>query len=79
MLFDLSGDLGEVTNLAAEDPDTHGRLYGEMMGYLRGVGARFPKTNPDYDPEAYRADRKTEMRIRWGPFEGQRPLDDDEV
>lgn len=78
MLFDLSKDPGEVSNIAKQNPETYKRLFGEMMGYLKQVGARFPKPNPNYDPEAYIKDKKTATRIKWGPFEGQRPLEDDE-
>jgi arylsulfatase A-like enzyme len=79
MLFDLSHDPGEVRNIAKQKPATHQRLYDEMMRYLDEVGARFPKPNPDYDPEVYKRDKKTKERLQWGPFEGQRPLDDDEA
>ena len=43
------------------------------------VGARFPKVNPDYDPEGYRKDRSTKERLMWGSFEGEPRLDDDEI
>lgn len=79
MLIDLSKDLGEVRNIARENPEAHRKLHDEMMRYLKAVGARFPKTNPNYDPEVYRQDRTTDERLQWGPFEGQRPLDDDEA
>ena len=79
MLFDLSDDIGEVKNIAKQLPEKHKKLYEEMMRYLEEVGARFPKVNPDYDPEVYKMDRKTKERIQWGPFEGQRTLDDDEI
>jgi arylsulfatase A-like enzyme len=79
MLFDLSRDIGEVTNIAKQNPEIHKKLYDEMMGYLKKVGARFPKVNPDYDLEEYIKDKKNEYRIKWGPFEGQRTLDDDEI
>ncbi len=79
MLFDLSGDIGEVTNIAKQNSETHQKLYDEMMSYFEQVGARFPKINPDYDPEIYKSDKKTRERIQWGPFEGQRTLDDDEI
>lgn len=78
MMFDLSKDVGEVRNIAAEQPKVHERLFGEMMGYLKEVGARLPKTNPDYDPEKYRADKDYWYRVNWGPFKGKRLLDDDE-
>ena len=79
LLFDLSDDIGEVKNIAKRHPEKHKKLYDEMMRYLEDVGARFPKVNPDYDPEIYRMDRKTKERIQWGPFEGRRTLDDDEI
>ena len=79
MLFDLSGDIGEVTNIAKQNSETHQKLYDGMMSYFEQVGARFPKINPDYDPEVYKSDKKTRERIQWGPFEGQRTLDYDEI
>jgi arylsulfatase A len=79
MLFDLSGDIGEVRNIAKHHPEKHQKLYDEMMRYLKEVGARFPKVNPDYDPEIYRMDRSTKERLQWGPFEGQRTLEADEI
>ena len=79
MLFDIAGDMGEVTNIAKEHPERHQRLYGAMMHYLEEVGARFPKVNPDYDPEVYMQEKEFEERTTWGPFEGQRTLDKDET
>lgn len=78
MLFDLSVDMGEVSNIAKQDPKKHERLFKEMMGYLTQVGARFPKINPNYDPKKYMADKVTKARLMWGPFEGKRPLEADE-
>lgn len=79
MLFNISGDIGEVTNIAKQNPEKHKKLYGEMMSYLEQVGARFPKINPNYDPEGYKMDRSTKERLQWGPFERKRMLDDDEI
>jgi hypothetical protein len=42
------------------------------------VGARIPKENPDYDPAVYQAADEYDKRVLWGPFEGERPLEDDE-
>jgi len=78
MLFDLSQDIGEVSNIARENPETHQRLHAEMMGYLEEVDARIPKTNPNYDPEVYRNDPDTKKR-QYGPFEGDRNLEEDEI
>jgi arylsulfatase A len=79
MLFDLSGDAGEVRNIANDKPEEHKKLYNEMMNYLDEVGARYPKANPNYDAQKYQEDNKTEGRLRWGPFEGERELEDDEI
>jgi arylsulfatase A len=78
MLFDLSKDMGEVENIAKQQPGTHKKLHGEMMAYLKQVGARFPKVNPAYDPEAYKNAKGYAERTKLGPFEGKRPLEDDE-
>lgn len=79
MLFDISADIGEVTNIANNQPRTHKKMYDEMMHYLEEVGARFPKVNPEYDPEVYRENRDFKRRNMWGPFEGRRALEDDEI
>ncbi|MFC2115080.1 sulfatase-like hydrolase/transferase [Bacteroidota bacterium] len=79
MLFDISQDPGEVSNIAKQKPETHQKLYDEMMSYFDEVGALFPKVNPNYNPEEYRKERKTRERLQWGPFEGDRPLEDDEI
>ena len=79
MLFDVSADIGEVTNIAKNQPRTHKKMYDEMMHYLEEVGARFPKVNPEYDPEVYRENRDFKRRNMWGPFEGRRALEDDEI
>ncbi len=78
MLFDLGADEGEVENIAAKRPEEHKRLFDEMMGYFKQVGARFPKVNPDFDSEFYRQTKEYESRVQWGPFEGRRELDEDE-
>lgn len=59
-------------------PEEHRKLYGEMMRYLKQVGARIPKLNPGYAPNVYKKDKDYEKRVAWGPFDGQRPLDGDE-
>lgn len=78
MLFDLSKDMMEASNIAAEQPAEHKKLYAEMMEYFEEVGARIPKPNPDYDPAIYKGDKGFAKRVLWGPFEGERPLEDDE-
>ncbi len=78
MLFDLSKDIGEVRNIAEQHPDVHQKLFGDMMTYLKEVGGRIPKANPNFDPEKYRAAKNYWDRLDWGPFKGNRQLDDDE-
>ena len=77
MLFDLAKDEGEVNNIAADHPDEHKRLFDDM-NYFRKVGARIPKKNPDYDPDAYKKAKEYAKRTAWGPFAGTRKLDEDE-
>lgn len=79
MMFDLSNDPGEVSNIAKEYPDTHKKLFDEMMRYFHEVGARLPKINPDYDPDVYRKLKDYDKLMQWGPFEGKRPLEKDEI
>ncbi|TWU58885.1 Arylsulfatase [Rubripirellula tenax] len=78
MLFDLSADMGEVHNIADKHPAKHKQLYDQMMSYFNEVGARIPKPNPDYDHAVYKDDKEYAERVMWGPFEGERPLEDDE-
>ena len=78
MLFDLSNDMGEVKNTVTQVPERHKELFNEMMRYFVEVGARLPKRNPGYDPEFYKNHDAYEYRMNWGPFAGQRALDEDE-
>ncbi len=78
MLFDLSGDMGEVHNIAAHESDTHQRLFNDMMSYFKKVGARIPKPNPDFDASVYEQDKEYPKRKLWGAFTGSRPLEVDE-
>ncbi len=50
-----------------------------MMRYFEEVGARIPKANPDVDMNVYWNDDDANMRTIWGPFKGERPLEDDEI
>ena len=70
MLFDLSKDIGEVSNIAKQDPETHKRHHSEMMTYFKQGDARFPKINPNYDAEHYKGLKDYKEQAMWGPFEG---------
>jgi arylsulfatase A len=78
MLFDLAEDRGEVHNIALTHPKEHRRLYDEMMDYFEHVGARIPKHNPKYAPAVYKESKEHDTRIQWGPFAGNRQLEEDE-
>ncbi len=78
MMFDLSKDAGEVSNIARQHPKRHKQLYGEMMKYLDDVDARIPKMNPEYDPAVYKKLKNYKKYMQWGAFEGKRPLEEDE-
>ena len=71
-------DKASRTRCGNGDPKAIQKLDGEMMAYLKQVGARFPKVNPGYDPEAYKSVKDYAERAMLGPFEGRRPLEDDE-
>ncbi len=78
MLFVLSADEREVMNLATKYAETHEKLFDEMMRYFKETGARLPKSNPDYDSDIYKKAKNSKDRLLWGPFEGKRPLEEDE-
>ena len=48
------------------------------MGYFDEVGARIPKSNPDFDLDTYKQANGYGRRVLWGPFKGERQLEDDE-
>jgi arylsulfatase A len=79
MLFELSTDEAEVHNIADKQPEEQKKLFDEMMGYLKSVGTRMPKKNPDFDEAAYKASETYEKIKSYGPFVGSRSLAEDEV
>lgn len=78
MLFDLSNDMGEVTNIAGQNRQEQGELYQAMMNYFGKVGARIPKSRTDFDIEIYQQDKDYGKRKDWGAFTGSRPFESDE-
>jgi arylsulfatase A-like enzyme len=49
-LFNLAQDLGEQTDLAAKEPQRVAQLRAELHAWQQQVGAKFPISNPTYDP-----------------------------
>lgn len=47
-LYDLEGDIGEATNLAAERPDVVAALDARIDAFLAETGAVAPRPNPAY-------------------------------
>lgn len=52
MLFDLSKDIGERDDLAAQRPADTKKLRERLKTYLVAVDAQLPTVNPDFDPKA---------------------------
>lgn len=59
VLFDLSKDISEQNDLAAERPRDAEMLKTRLMTYLREVDAQFATSNADYDPNAEPVARKS--------------------
>lgn len=51
LLFDLSVDRGEWTDLATSLPDHHASLRQRLAAYLKEVNAQMPVPNPKFDPD----------------------------
>ncbi len=49
-LYDLSRDIGESRNLAAQNPAIVADLKSRLAAFRRDTGARMPTPNPQYDP-----------------------------
>jgi arylsulfatase A len=79
MYFDVANDIGEVSNIAETDSAGHKILHDDMMQYLENVDARIPLyPNPDYDSLEYASSKEYNQRVLWGPFTGDRELEEDE-
>ncbi len=57
-LYDLSVDPGEQSDLARTHPARTARMWEQLHGWLKSVGAKFPQPDPRYDPV------KTEAKFR---------------
>lgn len=52
VLFDLSKDLREQTDLSKKQPEQAAKLNKQLTDYLKAVSAQMPTPNPKYDPNA---------------------------
>ena len=53
-LYNLKDDLSETKDLAAKTPEKVKALDAKLTVWLKSVGAKMPKKNPDYKPAAKR-------------------------
>lgn len=51
VLYDLKKDIGETTNVAAENPEVTTRLSQRLNAMLENTEALLPRKNKNYDPE----------------------------
>jgi len=51
-LYNLAQDLGEKTNLAAQQPGKTKELHAKLIAWRKDVGALMPTPNPKFDPNA---------------------------
>jgi len=49
-LYNIPQDLGEKTNLAAQQPARVKELHAKLIAWRKEVGALMPTPNPDFDP-----------------------------
>ena len=63
-LFDLSKDISESRNLAADRPEIVKELAAKLDTWRRDVGAKMPTPNPDYRPNPPAADGSITLHAR---------------
>jgi arylsulfatase A len=49
-LYNLKDDVGETTDLAAQDPALRATLRDRLRAWRSAVGSQLPASNPDHDP-----------------------------
>ena len=48
-LYDVTGDIGETSDLAKQQPQRAARMLKQLKAWQKEVGARFPARNPKFD------------------------------
>jgi arylsulfatase A-like enzyme len=69
-LFDLSKDVSESRNLAADKPDVVKELAKKLADWRKEVGAKMPTPNPDYKPNPQAADGSITLKGLFGDAHG---------
>ncbi len=57
LLYDLSTDIGETTNLAAKHPEKVARLDSLIEQHIQDTNAVVPVPNPNFDPSEYKPEQ----------------------
>ena len=75
-LYNLADDLGETKDLAKEKPEKVKELNAKLDAWLKSVGAKMPKPNPDYEPPKAKPARQPKRKTQTGrsPGVGARPV-----
>ena len=75
-LYNLKRDLGEKNDLAAKMPEKVKELDAKLDAWLKSVGAKMPKPNPDYEPPKAKPARQPKRKTQTGrsPAVGGRPV-----
>ncbi len=63
-LFDLSKDIGESRNLAADKPEVVKEMAAKLAAWRKEVGAKMPTPNPDYTPNPQAKDGSITLPAR---------------
>ncbi len=69
-LFDISKDVSESRNLAADKPDVVKELAKKLDDWRKEVGAKMPTPNPDYKPNLQAKDGTITLKGLWGDAHG---------
>jgi arylsulfatase A-like enzyme len=52
-LYNLDKDMGELNNIAAENPDKVNEMYNELEQWRRSTGAKMMKSNPGWNGDTH--------------------------
>ncbi len=69
-LFDISKDVSESRNLAADKPDVVKELAKKLADWRKEVGAKMPTPNPDYKPNPQATDGTITLKGLTGDAHG---------
>ncbi|NEW81290.1 MAG: sulfatase [Mariniphaga sp.] len=71
-LYNLKSDLSETTDVSAKNPEIASRLLSELFDYLKNVGAKFPRKDPEYNAQAEKEYEQNIVDKLWPSLEKQR-------